>query len=234
MKKSEELEEDERKLKEETQTAKEQKELGNILAKHEKEEKKKDNILKKKNILIIILVAIIVAIILIFTSKEARIEINIKSTLERIVEKSDLETVNMNYNIISKKCKDENNCDKKSNNIDDFEYVVSCKATVTAGIDFSKVKVDVDSKNKKLLVEIPDATIKGEPNIISVKFLNGDDLPADALTDGRKLCQEDVLERSKKDEKLMPLAKDQARVVLEGFYKQWMKAYDSSYTVEVR
>ena len=228
-----ELEDDEKIVKEETQRAKEQMELGNILTKKEKESKKKDKILKKKNLLIIILVVIIVAIILIVTSKESKVEINIKSTLERIVEKSDLETVTINYNIISKKCKDDNNCDKTSNNIDDFEYVVSCKATVNAGIDFKDVVIDVNNKEKKVVVEVPEATIK-DSTIISVKFLNGDDLPPETLTEATKLCDVDVLERSKKDEKIVPAAKDQARVVLEGFYQQWIKAYDSSYTVEVR
>jgi hypothetical protein len=33
---------------------------------------------------------------------------------------------------------------------------------------------------------------------------------------------------------LIPAAKEQSRVVLEQFYKQWIKAYDSSYDVEVK
>ena len=36
------------------------------------------------------------------------------------------------------------------------------------------------------------------------------------------------------DGKLIPAAKEQARIVLEEFYKQWIKAYDASYTVEVK
>ena len=91
----------------------------------------------------------------------------------------------------------------------------------------------MNNKEKKVVVEVPEATIK-DSTIISVKFLNGDDLPPETLTEATKLCDVDVLERSKKDEKIVPAAKDQARVVLEGFYQQWIKAYDSSYTVEVR
>lgn len=204
----------------------------------EKEEEKKENTKEKnrKNIkgFLIIIIVILVGVILILTNKESQIEIKVKSTLEKVVEKSDLETVNIIYNVIAKKCKDETKCDKSSNNIDDFEYVVSCKGTITAGIDFKKVKVDVNKKDKKLIVEMPEATIKGEPNIGSIKFLNGDEVPASELPNARKLCQETTIEKSEADGKLIPAAKEQARLVLEEFYKQWIKAYDSSYVVEVK
>ena len=198
-------------------------------------DKKNDN---KKKLLIklaipIAIILIIIICIFIVPSKDGQMKLKIKSSLESIVEKSDLETVNITYNVIAKKCKDDNDCDLSSNNIDDFKYVVSCKGTITAGIDFSKVKIDVDSKNKKVVVKMPDAAITGEPTIGSVKFLNGDEVSASELPNARKLCQEVTKEKSEKDGKLMPAAKEQSRVVLEAFYKQWIKAYDSSYEVVV-
>ncbi len=194
------------------------------------------NFFRKKIILILlILVIVLVAIILLLTSrKDNQIEIKVKSSLEKIVEKSDLETINIVYNVIAKKCKDEATCDKTSNNIDNFEYVVSCKGTVTAGIDFSKVKITVLESEKKIIIEMPEAAMQGEPNIGSIKFLNGDEVPASKLPEARKLCQEVALDKSETDDKLIPFAKDQAKVVLEEFYKQWIKAYDSSYVIEVK
>ena len=197
-----------------------------------KEKSKKVNI--KKLVPIIIALAVIILVILIIPKKQAVIKMNVKSTLEKVVEKSDLETASITYNIIAKKCKDDSTCDKSSNNIDDFEYVVSCKGTLTAGIDFSKIEIEVDEKNKKIIVTMPEATIKGEPNIGSVKFLNGQDVSASELPNARKLCQETTKEKSDKDDKLIPAAKEQTRVVLEQFYKQWIKAYDSSYDVVVK
>ena len=150
-----------------------------------------------------------------------------------IVEKSDLETINVTYNIIAKQCK-KNDCDKKSNNIDDYKYVVSCKGTITAGINFKDVKIDEDIKNKKIIVTVPEATLTGEPIIGSVKFLNGEDVSADELPNARKLCQEETKAKSEKDDKLIPAAKEQAKIVLEEFYKQWIKSYDNTYVVEVK
>ena len=182
-----------------------------------------------------LLLIFITLFVIFFTrlNKEGQIKMKVKSTLEKVVEKSDLETVTITYNVIAKKCKDEENCDKGSNNINDFQYVVSCKGSIVAGIDFQKIKVDVDYKNKKVIVKVPEATIIDEPNIHSIKFLNGNELSASELPNARKLCQETVKEKSELDQKLIPAAKEQSRVVLEEFYNQWIKAYDSSYRVVI-
>lgn len=181
----------------------------------------------------IISIIVLVFIILTITNKGGNIEVKVKTSLDRIVEKSDLETVKFTYNVIAKQCKDKKECDKKSNNIKDFEYVVSCKGTITAGIDFEQVKVEVDKKNKKLIVTMPEAGIT-EINVGSLKFLNGEDIPANELPNARKLCEETIDEKSKNDGKLLPVAKEQAEIVLQSFYNQWVKSFDKKYTVEVK
>lgn len=121
----------------------------------------------------------------------------------------------------------------KSNNIDDFKYVVSCKGTITAGIDFSKVEIDVDEKKKIITVTIPEATLEKSASVGSVKFLN-EGVSADELPNARSLCADTIKSKSESDEKLLPAAKEQARVVLEGFYSQWIKAYNEEYKIEVK
>ena len=177
---------------------------------------------------------LLLLIFLIFSSKEGQIKMKIKSTLEKVIEKSDLETVTFTYNVIAKQCKDDEVCDKATNNINNFKYVVSCKGSIVAGIDFKKITVDVNQKNKKVVIKIPEATIIDEPNILSIKFLNGNELPASELPNARRLCQETIKEKSSVDEKLIPAAKEQSIIVLEEFYNQWIKAYNSSYSVEVK
>ena len=129
-----------------------------------KEEKKKEKKGLVKKILSIVLIVLVISGtgIFFFTNKKEKIEVKVKSTLDKIVEKSDLETVNITYNVIAKKCKKEEECDKSSNNINDFQYVVSCKGTITAGIDFKDVEIEVNKKEKKVIVNVPDATIKGD------------------------------------------------------------------------
>lgn len=202
------------------------------------EKERKNNLIKlndKNKVLVFGILAVIVllAVILTITNKKGDVEIKTKSMLDKVVEKIDLETATFNYNVIAKQCKKEEKCNKESNNIDDFEYVVSCTGTVTVGIKDKMPKVKVDEKNKKLIIEVPEAEVT-EINVVSLKFLNGEDIPANELPNARNLCQETIKEKSKKDEKLIPAAKEQAEVVLKSFYEQWIKAVDKEYKVEVK
>lgn len=202
-----------------------------------KEEKNKKiemtDMQKKLIIIILVVVIIILGIIFIVLNKAGETKTNVTSSLDRIVEKGDLETVNFTYNVIAKQCKDEEDCDLESNNIDDFEYVVYCTGTLTAGIDFEKVKVDLDKSNKKLIVTMPEATIT-EINVGTLKFLDGEEIPASELPNARKLCKETIKSKSDNDGKLLPAAKEQASVVLVSLYEQWLKAFDEDYKVEVK
>jgi len=201
--------------------------------KKEEKHQKIKNPLKELCLILLSLIFVALISVILVLNKEGKITEKVKTSLDKIVEKSDLETINVTYNIIAKQCK-KNDCDKKSNNIDDYKYVVSCKGTITAGINFKDVKIDEDIKNKKIIVTVPEATLTGEPTIGSVKFLNGEDVSADELPNARKLCQEETKEKSEKDDKLIPAAKEQAKTVLEEFYKQWIKSYDNTYVVEVK
>ena len=199
---------------------------------------KENNTIKSNNknkVLIfgILTVIALVVVVLTITNKKGNIEIKAKSKLDKVVEKIDLETATFNYNVIAKQCKKDEKCNKESNNIDDFEYVVSCTGTVTAGIKDKIPKVEVDKKNKKLIIEVPEAEVT-EVNVGSLKFLNGEDIPAIEFPNARKLCQDTIEEKSKKDENLIPAAKEQAEVVLKSFYEQWIKAIDKEYKVEVK
>lgn len=189
----------------------------------------------KFSILIVVIVILVIGVIggSFLNSKEGKTRNVVKSSLDKIVEKSDLETVSFTYNVIAKKCKDDNNCDTKSNDINHFKYVVSCKGTITAGIDFSKVKIDVDNRKKLITISIPEATLENSPSISTVRFLN-DDVQADELPNARSLCTDTIKSKSESDEKFLPAAKEQARVVLENFYSQWIKAYDKKYKIEVK
>ena len=189
---------------------------------------------KSKFILISVTILIVIIIILLLGNGKRTIKTHIKSTLTKLVEKSDLETATIMYNVIAKKCNDEEKCDLNSNNINDFKYVASCQGSVIASIDFKHVSIDVDDKNKKVIIKIPDATIKENIYTGIPKLLNGEILRMDILPEAKKLCKKTIKEKSDKDKKLIQAAKDQAIVVLKEFYDQLIKGYDASYTVEVK
>lgn len=181
---------------------------------------------------LILIVIIVIAVVLFLTNKEGDVNVELNTTLDKLVEKNELQTVTFTYNVIGKQCK-EADCDKTSNNIDDYKYVVSCKGTVTAGVDFKKIKLNLNEETKTLLVEIPEATI-GETNIASVNFLNGDKLPSSELVNGLGLCKETIKEKTNKDTELLEASKEQAKIILNLYYQKWIKSLGNDYKVEVK
>lgn len=196
------------------------------------ENKKGSKKLIKLLIAIICILAIAVVVILALSNKEEDISVNLKSTLEKIVEKNQLETVTFTYNVIGKQCL-EQGCDKTSNNVEDYKYVVSCKGTVTAGINFDNVKLNLNEEAKMLNVEIPEATIT-ETNILATNFLNGDKLPASEIVSARELCKNTIQEKVNQDEELIEASKEQVRIILSTYYEKWVKALGNDYKVEVK
>lgn len=191
---------------------------------------------QKKKILLVIGAVILVVLLIVFVipNKARTIKTNVKSSLERTEIRSNLETASFTYNVIAKKCKDDNKCDKESTSIKEFEYVISCEGTITSGIDFSKIEIDVNDKEKKLIITMPEATITDTSMGNDLKFINGDRVLANKMEEARKLCKATTKEKSEADGTLLDTAKKQAQVVLQEYYEQWIKAYDSDYKVEVR
>ena len=198
-----------------------------------KEEKKKSKKIDIKILAYIFTILLVLIVILVVTNKEGSHSTKIKSTLDDMVKKSEIQTATFTYNVVAKKCKNEKKCNKGSNNIDDFEYVVSCKGTIKAGIEVENIKLKVDEENKKLIITVPEVK-STEKNILSLTFLNGEDLDADILPEANKLCEDTLAEKAEKDKKLLPAAKDQAKVVLKSYYEQWLKALDEDYTIEMK
>ena len=69
----------------------------------EKKEEKHQKIKNPLKALCLIFIALISVILVL--NKEGKITEKVKTSLDKIVEKSDLETINVTYNIIAKQCK---------------------------------------------------------------------------------------------------------------------------------
>ena len=197
---------------------------------------KKLNKKAKIFIILLIIIAILCLILSIKNSETGKLKILAESSLEKIVEKNDLETVNYTYNAIARQCK-KDSCSKDSENTDDYKYFVSYEGTVSAGIDFKQVKIEVNEKEKKLIITIPEPKITGyNVDIGSMKFIFTKDKynEASELEKAFKLCKEDLKTRSDKDELILKTAKQNSITVLEAFFEPWIETFNSEYEVEVK
>ena len=187
-------------------------------------------------ILLMVIIGVFALLLGILTSETGMLKLSAESSLERIVEKNDLETVNYTYNAIARQCK-EDECLRNSENTDDYKYFVAYEGTVSAGINFKQVKIDVDKKEKKLIITVPEPKITGyNVDIGSLKFIFTKDKYNEAteLEKAFKLCKEDLKIRSEEDKLILKTAKQNSIIVLESFFKTWIETFNSDYEVIVK
>ena len=149
------------------------------------------------------------------------------SSLQKVIEISELSTVDYAYNAIATKY-DENN---------DAMYYVAYKGTVTAGIDFNKIGIEVIEEEKIIKITIPNVEIhstKVDMGTMEYIFTKNIYETEDISQEAYKLCKEDLKSRIEKENILYDTAKENAISSVEALFKPWIDTIDSSYTVEIR
>ena len=177
---------------------------------------------------------IIVAIIVFLFVKEKIVkrdsipEIISKSTLEKVINVSDLSTFEAIYNGVASVANEE-----KPENID---YYVSYEAKVKAGIDFEQVNLEVNADEKRITVTLPEVKITDvNVDIASLDYIfmnkraNTETVSAQAY----KKCIEDVTNESNSTTAIYELAKQNARNIVEALIKPFVEQLDSKYELKI-
>lgn len=167
--------------------------------------------------IIVIVIALIPTLVISTISKNNEKQANVVtvSTLEKIINVSELSTFSAVYNGIAKV----NNIDKP----DEIDYYVSYNAKVKAGIDFSKVQInmndtaDKETNVKKVNIIIPKVHItKINVDISSLDFifLNPNSNVSTVTEQAYKACNEDAEKESAAQEAIYNLAEQNAKSVV--------------------
>ena len=193
------------------------------------------DILKKKTSILIgaISAAIVLVIIgtLLFSGmskKEKTKEIITKSTLEKIINVSELSTFEAVYNGIAQVMNKEEPTQT--------DYYVSYEAKVKAGIDLEKVDVSVDNKTKKISVTLPEVQITDRNvNIASLDYIfeNNRANTETVSQEAYKACIEDVTNESTNETAIYELAKQNAKNIVEALINPFVEQLDSEYVLEI-
>ena len=196
----------------------------------EKEKTKKNNEVFAKyfsnsitKIIIAIIVIAVIAVVLlkIFKKEEPVKEVITVSTLEKIVEVSDLSTFRVVYNGVA--CADD-------------KYYVSYAATVDAGIDFEKIEISVDNEAKNVTVKLPEAEILDVyVDIASLDYIfidkkaNTETVSEEAY----KLCKYDVKVESENQEAIIDLAQQNAKNIVRALVQPFVDQVDPEYEIVI-
>lgn len=195
--------------------------------------------LKSKAIMILEIIAgiAIVAAIVIFAvrhqGKKAEVSIEKNtitvSTLEKIIDVSDLSTYTAVYNGVAEVMNDEEP--------EEIDYYVAYEAKVNAGIDFDKLKIDADNEAKIIEIEIPNVKITEivvDISSMDYIFVNDSANGSTVTQDAYKACERDVENECEEQDAIYELAQENAKNVLSALVEPIISQMDPAYTVVIR
>ena len=141
--------------------------------------------------------------------EEERAEVINVSTLEKLIQVSELSTFTAEYNGIA-----EVPNEKKP---DEIDYYVSYEARVNAGIDFEAIEISVNGSEKTIKIDIPEVYIT-EINVdiasLDYIFFNNKANASSVTQEAFKACEADVRRESEQQAAIYTLAEQNAINIL--------------------
>lgn len=175
------------------------------------------------------LILVVISVVLLPKGvKKSEASIITTSTLEKILNVSDLSTFEAIYNGVA-----------KVSNPDDpqeIDYYVSYDATVKAGIDFEQVVISVDDEAKIITVKLPkiiitDITVDIES--MDYIFINDDANTETVSEEAYKQCIDDVTRESNSETAIFKLAEQNAKNIVEALIRPFVSSLDSEYQLQI-
>lgn len=180
------------------------------------------------SIIVIIIIGVLLFIIKCASTKNTESEIITKSNLEKIINVSDLSTLEAVYNGIARVANAETP--------EQIDYYVSYNAKVKAGIDFQQVKIEVYAEEKVITVTLPEIKINDvNVDIASLDyiFLNDDVNTETVSAQAYEKCIEDVTNEVNGEEAVYELAEENAMNIIEALIKPFVSQLDAEYKLEI-
>lgn len=185
------------------------------------------------NLKVPVWVAILVVVVLVvgipmLRQEESVAEVVTVSTLQEIVNVSELSTYTAIYNGIATVA------DPK--NPDEVDYYVSYKAKVYAGIDFAQVDISKNEETKEITINLPQVDItKVEVDISSLDFIFYDDKTntSTVTQEAYKACEADAFQDSEQQQGICELATESARNTVTALVAPFVKSMGEEYTLTV-
>lgn len=196
-------------------------------------------------IVIVIVICIVILLIQkIFSSKadnfleknvvgeEGKVTTITKSTLEDVIKKSQLYTVEYPYNGSVAVCDDEGN----------VKYYVAYEGTVKAGIDVAQITVkelneDTDSDTGTITIQLPQVQIENpvvNAGTMEYIFTNKKYNTETVAEDAYRHAEEDLAKRVSNDPDIKACAADSAKAAVRALIEPWVnQTNDKTYTVHV-
>lgn len=180
--------------------------------------------------LIVVIVVLVMAFIVVPTARNSQkqAEVITVSTLQEIIDVSELSTFTAVYNGIAQVM--------NQDNPESVDYYVSYEAKVNAGIDFEQVGIDLDEEAKTIRITMPPVELtEVNVDISSLDFIfYNQKLNTSTVTEtAYKACEADVEKESQEQQAIYDLAEQNAKNVLTALVKPIVDQAGTEYTLVV-
>ena len=182
--------------------------------------------------ILVLLAAVVLAVVFLVlpAAQDSRKqeEIITVSTLQEIIDVSELSTFTAVYNGIAQV----NNAE----NPESVDYYVSYEAKVNAGINFEEVDIALDETSRTIRIVLPPVELtEVNVDIASMDFIFfNQSVNTSAVTEtAYKACEEDVKQESREQQAIYDLAQQNAKNVMTALIKPIVDQWDTSYSLVV-
>ena len=160
--------------------------------------------------------------------EEAEPEVVTISTLERIVDVSELSTFTAVYNGVAQV--------PSADKPEEIRYYVSYEAKVNAGLDFQAIAFGLDAESKVIRASLPPVHItKVNVDITSLDyiFLDKKKNASTVSQEAYRACEADAKEESEGEQAIFSLARQNAENILRALITPFVEQLDEGYTLEI-
>ncbi len=181
-----------------------------------------------KILLLILITTVVVIGYKIWEREQIKAEITAISTIEKMIDISELYTFQAVYNGIAEV--------ENKNKADKIDYYVSYEAKLQAGFDFEELKVEVDNKNEIIRITIPEISIMHvNVDYASMEFMFQNDKTNKSAVTGEayNVCIDDATNESAKIDPIFKLAEENARNVITALVNPFINQMDRKYKLDI-
>ena len=161
-------------------------------------------------------------------SNDSRVTTVTESSLEKVLEISDLSTLDYTYNSI---------VDVLDEDGETVKYHVAYEGVVTAGIDFESVDVSVDEETKMITITVPEAVVQNvdvDMGTLEYIFEEKKYETETVSQEAYKACRADLEKKAMEEGHLLATAKENAVDAVNALMTPWIEQLDEEYQVEVK
>lgn len=182
--------------------------------------------------LVVILILLVIGYNLFSSNKkdssQGKMIVSLESSLEKIENSSNLESLQYTYNSIVEV--------PSASDPDKLLYHVMYEGTVTMGIDLSKIEVEPNPESENsILVKLPPIefqTTYVEPGSLDYLYTGEAKEEETSGIDAYKTCQEDLKKAVKKDKKLKKIARQNVEDELDALFDSIKASEDQDLEVD--